>query len=137
MWVPSRVGLAGNSASDIDVNAALLLPVSNLAVLHLLVAIQWSQPCLNIQPLPYVTIGDCARLVAGANLSLQSQLSFWRQLETFLFRSSYPDPLLDNLIIIAVSNIKYFTYTFHDRWLLIYSFYGTMHSMFAISNDTI
>jgi len=34
MWVPSHVELAGNSAADIAAKATLLLPVSNLTVLH-------------------------------------------------------------------------------------------------------
>jgi len=33
-WVPSSVGLAGNSAADIAAKAALLLAVSNLNVPH-------------------------------------------------------------------------------------------------------
>jgi len=34
MWVPSYVGLAGNSVADSDAKAALLLLVSNLTVPH-------------------------------------------------------------------------------------------------------
>ena len=34
IWVPSYVGLAGNSAADIAVKAALLLPISNLSLPH-------------------------------------------------------------------------------------------------------
>jgi hypothetical protein len=34
MWVPSHVGLAGDSSADISAEAALLLPVSNLTVAH-------------------------------------------------------------------------------------------------------
>jgi len=34
MWVPSDVGLPGNSVKDISSKAAVLLPVSNLTVPH-------------------------------------------------------------------------------------------------------
>jgi len=34
MWVPGHVGLADNSAADSSAKAALLLPVSSLAVPH-------------------------------------------------------------------------------------------------------
>jgi hypothetical protein len=34
VWVPSGVGLAENSAADIAAKAALLLPISNLALSH-------------------------------------------------------------------------------------------------------
>ncbi len=34
MWVPSRIGLAGNSAANAAAKAALLLPITNLPVPH-------------------------------------------------------------------------------------------------------